>query len=94
MGLRVPVPDPRRCVASPAAHGWAHISTPTVAPLVHVPPIPGADGFCEFDEMDIMGVSRKAINLVIVITLTDLYQMRASIAEMIHILPPVRLWHF
>ncbi|KIM73751.1 hypothetical protein PILCRDRAFT_99249 [Piloderma croceum F 1598] len=70
MGLRVPVPDARRCVV-PLGPTWGHAMAPVVAVPKPVPPTGDPDGLCEFDEMDIIS-------------------MRASIAEMIHALPPIR----
>ena len=55
MGLRVPVPDARKCVETPT-YSWVHPGTPAVAAPVHVPPTPGPDGLCEFDEMGILEV--------------------------------------
>lgn len=55
MGLRVPVPDVKRCVA-PLANVWSYAGVPAVAPTP-VPPKPGLDKLCEFDEMGILEVS-------------------------------------
>jgi hypothetical protein len=60
MGLRVPVPDPRRCFAPPVASMWTHMAgaAPAVPAPVRVTPVPGDDGLCEFDEMGILEVCR------------------------------------
>ena len=57
MGLRVPVPDPRRCVPPAAVPVWAPQGAAVVAAPVHVSPVPGPDKLCEFDEMGILEVS-------------------------------------
>ena len=57
MGLRVPVPDPKSCVPAAAVY-MRRYTAPAVAPAgtrTCVPSVPGPDGFCEFDEMDISG---------------------------------------
>lgn len=58
MGLRVPVPDPKRCVPVVPVHTlWNPIGAPApVADPTRVPPMPGPDGLCEFDEMNILEV--------------------------------------
>lgn len=61
MGLRVPPPDPRRCVA-PLAPTWGHVVAPVVAPPKPVQPTSDPDGLCEFDEMDITSVSNGVLD--------------------------------
>lgn len=56
MGLRVPVPDPKRCTISPV-YSYISGATQAVAKPMHVAPTPGPDGLCEFDEMGILEVS-------------------------------------
>lgn len=73
MGLRVPVPDPKSCV--PAQPVYASILVPAVAPAgtrTCVPSVPGPDGLCEFDEMDISEVMEsfflECLSLVYLLT--------------------------
>jgi ubiquitin-conjugating enzyme E2 Q len=58
MGLRVPVPDPKRCVPVPPVNSqWAlpNVSAPAPGPTA-CPPTPDPDGLCEFDELGILEV--------------------------------------
>lgn len=65
MGLRVSVPDPKRCVLVPTTTFASVMPGAVVPPVltpIQAPPIPGPDGLCEFDEMGILEVSEIANN--------------------------------
>ena len=82
MGLRVPPPDPKEY--RPIQYGYgaqSHTST-------RVPPAAGSDGLCDFDEMNIMEVSKPHNMVSAIFSHQTLLQMRASIAEMIDTIPP------
>lgn len=58
MGLRVPPPDPARCVA-PQMPNRIVMTIPGQVPLdpiARVVPIPAPDGLCEFDDLGILEV--------------------------------------
>lgn len=83
MGIQVVRPDPARCFA-PVHRG--QVITPNS--LSHVPPVPGPDGLCDFDELGLLEVGDHQC-ILIYIMLTWLVKKRAAIAELINHLPPV-----
>ena len=85
MGLRVPHLDPKEY--QPMQYGYGvqpHTPTP-------VPPAAGSDGLYDFDEMDIMEVSKPHNMVSATFSHQTLSQMRASIVEMIDTIPPARI---
>lgn len=72
MGLRVPVPDPKRCIPAPQVRPMYSIPGIYVpAEPVRAPPVPGPDGLCEFDEMGISEVREWLSMLSLILFISD-----------------------